>query len=150
MIKYVDYSIVFQEVPDEISLALEISGCPHLCKNCHSPHLREDIGVELTCNEIDKLIVKNKHISCICFMGGDNRHQEIIALADYIHSKNLLVAMYSGDDIFDEELSKHLDYYKVGSYQEDKGPLNKITTNQVMYKMKPNKQDITYRFRKGE
>lgn len=44
MTKYVDYDIVFQEVPGEVSLALNISNCPFKCEGCHSPHLRENIG----------------------------------------------------------------------------------------------------------
>lgn len=148
MIKYFDTAIVFQEIPDEISLAINITNCPHACKNCHSAYLRDDIGTELTFKELDNLIQKNKHISCILFMGGDKSHQDIIYLANYIHnSYDLKVAMYSGDDIIDNDLLNCLDYYKYGSYQENKGPLNKETTNQILLKIQNNKiLDITNRF----
>ena len=40
-----------------------------------------------------------------------------------------------------------LDYYKIGPYIPEKGPLNKNTTNQVMYKKVDGEwKDITYRF----
>ena len=44
MLKYTSYTVVFQEVPDEVSLAFEVSGCPFKCEGCHSPHLWEDVG----------------------------------------------------------------------------------------------------------
>ena len=49
MIKYVpeDTQVVFAEIPDEVSLAINISCCPHRCPGCHSPYLQKDYGVEL-------------------------------------------------------------------------------------------------------
>ena len=147
MIKYIDKAIVFQEVPDEITLALEITNCPHRCKNCHSPHLREDIGVELTNEELEKLIKSNPYITCICLMGGDSDHQDIIRISDIIHLHSLKVAFYSGDEEIDKCLISCLDYYKVGPYIEKLGPLNNKNTNQKMYKIEEGVlKDITNRF----
>lgn len=42
--KYVDTKIVFQELPNEITLAINISGCPCACIGCHSSYLSQDIG----------------------------------------------------------------------------------------------------------
>jgi anaerobic ribonucleoside-triphosphate reductase activating protein len=41
-----------------------------------------------------------------------------------------------------------LDYYKIGSWQEEKGPLNKPSTNQILYKKNETNEleDITYKF----
>jgi anaerobic ribonucleoside-triphosphate reductase activating protein len=36
MLNFTAEQIVFQEVPDEVSLAFTISGCPLGCKGCHS------------------------------------------------------------------------------------------------------------------
>ena len=69
MMKYYNMEMVFQEIPDEISLAINITNCPNLCEGCHSPHLREDIGDELTIDAISENM--NEHITCILFMGGD-------------------------------------------------------------------------------
>ena len=52
MLKYVDTKVTFAEVPDEISLCINISNCPNHCEGCHSPYLAEDIGTELTKDEI--------------------------------------------------------------------------------------------------
>ena len=45
MLKYVNTEITFSEVPDEITLCINISNCPCHCKGCHSPYLAEDIGI---------------------------------------------------------------------------------------------------------
>ena len=53
--KYNSIDILMQEVPDEISLAYEITGCPNMCKKCHSPELRDStLGIELTSDLILK------------------------------------------------------------------------------------------------
>lgn len=77
MLKYVDTAITFSEIPDEITLCINLSNCPCHCEGCHSPHLAEDIGQVLTISRIEKLISGNKGITAICFMGGDNDHKLI-------------------------------------------------------------------------
>lgn len=72
MLKYTDAKVVFLEIPDEVTLAINISNCPCHCKNCHSSYLAEDIGEVLTISRIEKLIISNEGITAICFMGGDN------------------------------------------------------------------------------
>ena len=69
--KYVDTKIVFQELPNEITLAINISGCPCACIGCHSSYLSQDIGESLTKEALQQLIRKNKGITAISFMGGD-------------------------------------------------------------------------------
>ena len=150
MIKYYDKAIVFQEVPDEISLAINITNCPHRCKNCHSPYLQDDCGTDLTFEELSKLINEQPHITCVLFMGGDSNHNDIVCYANFVHNVfGLKVAMYSGDDEVDYTLLNFLDYYKFGSYQEDKGGLDKPTTNQVMLSIEKGEiKDITKKFQK--
>ena len=72
MLKYTDTEIVFREIPDEITLAINISGCPIHCPDCHSKELWQDIGEELTEEKLCSLIEENKGITCVCFMGGEN------------------------------------------------------------------------------
>ena len=36
MLKYVNHDIVFQEFPDEVTLAINLSCCPNGCTGCHS------------------------------------------------------------------------------------------------------------------
>ena len=73
MLKYVNTGIVFQEIPDEVTLAINISNCPCHCPGCHSKYLWEDIGTPLTPMVIEQM-VKNygDDITCIAFMGGDS------------------------------------------------------------------------------
>lgn len=159
MLKYVDTMITFSEIPDEITLCINISNCPCHCKGCHSPHLAENIGEELTCERLEELLQTNKGITCISFMGGDIDPIEIVGLAKYIKSfyPELKVAWYSGK----QELPKNFnldsfDFIKLGSYIEKLGPLNSRTTNQRMYKVvlyhyddRPSGyelEDITYKF----
>ena len=58
-LKYNGYSIVMQEVPNEVSLAINISGCPHKCEGCHSKYLWEYDGEYL----IDD--IERKKVNCV-------------------------------------------------------------------------------------
>ena len=56
MLKYVNTGIVFQEIPDEVTLAINISNCPCHCPGCHSHYLWDDIGLPLDTDAIDAFI----------------------------------------------------------------------------------------------
>ena len=72
MIKYADTKVVFQEVPDKVSLAINITNCQQNCKGCHSPYLKGNIGTLMTAKSIDELIKQNEGINCVIFMGEGN------------------------------------------------------------------------------
>ena len=151
MLKYVDTKIVFQEIPDEITLAINISNCPCQCKGCHSSYLAEDIGYELTTEVLDNFIRSNKGITCIAFMGGDIDVKEINILAlivKVLTDDTLKVAWYSGRQELCPEIDLcNFDYIKLGPYVEELGPLNSKTTNQKLYKIVNNELiNITERF----
>lgn len=149
MLKYVDAKVVFQEVPDEITLAINISNCPCHCEGCHSSYLAEDIGNSLTMTSLNKLIKDNKGVSCIAFMGGDSNPIDITALACWIKTHtNLKTAWYSGRQELDKAVELYwFDYIKLGPYIERLGPLNSKTTNQRFYRVSDNKLiDVTDRF----
>ena len=158
MLKYVDTMVTFSEVPNEITLCINISNCPCHCKGCHSAYLAEDIGEELTYKKLEELIQANKGITCVSFMGGDINPIEIESLAKYIKLfyPGLKVSWYSGK----QELPKHFNlepfnFIKLGPYIEELGGLDSKTTNQKMYQ-RVNKEfddlylngfeDITYKF----
>jgi len=83
--KFLSYDIVFQEIPDEVTLAINISNCPNCCEDCHSPHLRENTGEELTENVISGLLEKyGNAVTCVCFMGGDCSPEEVLKLACFV------------------------------------------------------------------
>lgn len=146
VLKYIDYMVTFQEFPDEISLCVNISGCPNRCPGCHSQWLNENNGTELDEFQIDELINSHDGITCFGIMGGDIDHTRVLEIALYIKNKypELKVGMYSGNDKIDKALVMILDYYKVGSYKKEFGPLSSKTTNQTMFKIKNGKMiDIT-------
>lgn len=139
MLKYVDTKVVFQEIPDEVTLCINITGCKNGCKNCHSPYLAEDIGTELTFSEVKRLIKNNSGISCIAFMGGDIEPKRVDALASFVtnHSQ-LKVAWYSGRQELSKDIElRNFDYIKLGPYIEERGPLSSRTTNQRLYRVEP-------------
>ena len=68
MLKYVDTLVSFSEVPDEISLCINISKCPCHCIGCRSRYLAEDSGDELTLKSLTPLLEVNNGLTCVCFM----------------------------------------------------------------------------------
>lgn len=148
MIKYKDYYVVFEEIPDNVSLAINITNCANNCKGCHSPELREDNGKELTYEEIDKIISNNYGINCFLFMGEGRDKKRLLEIARYVkETYKLKIAIYSGRDEIDGEYCKIFDYIKIGSYNEKLGPLNKETTNQKLFMVYEGTLiDITYKF----
>lgn len=155
MLKYVETLVAFSEVPDEITLCINISNCPCNCEECHSSHLAKDIGRELNTSTIYELIKYNQGITCIAFMGGDKSPYEVNYLAQtvkFVTDNKLKVAWYSGRQELAEDINlKYFDFIKLGPYIKDVGPLNCPTTNQRFYKVQDNKLiDITYKFWKDE
>ena len=58
-----------------------------------------------------------------------------------------MTALYCGRDSQIENWMEKFNYIKIGSYQEEKGPITKQTTNQKLFKKENNKYvDITYMF----
>lgn len=160
MLKYVDAVVTFAEIPDEITLCINLSNCPCHCEGCHSSYLAEDIGIILDRNELFYLLKLHKGITCVCFMGGDAEPYQVLTLAREIKEnlkyKDLKVGWYSGRDKLPTGIELNLqnfDYIKLGPYIKEKGPLNCKTTNQKMYEIKYDSEsedyfmeDITYKF----
>lgn len=157
MLKYVDAKVVFAEVPDEVTLAVNISNCPCHCKGCHSSYLAEDIGTPLDEDSLVELLLNNKGITCIAFMGGDSDPEYINWLASIMRDMNdgepgnwadVKIAWYSGRQELSKDVNlENFDYIKLGPYMEEFGPLNSRTTNQRMYKVHDCElEDITSKF----
>jgi len=146
-LKYIGYTVAFQEVPNEISLIIDISGCPHHCGGCHSTQLWEYEGRFLK-DDLQSLIDKYPSmLTCVCFMGGDQNMGELNDLLRLVKENGLKTCVYSGYDscrIFDLSL---LDYLKIGRFDMSAGGLDEKTTNQKFYKIETSKlTDITYLF----
>lgn len=152
MLKYIDYKITFLEVPNEISLCINISGCPIHCEECHSKYLWEDKGTLLDLQHLTDLIDANTGISCVCIMGGDSCPEEIDNIAEDIRNyyPNLKVCWYSGKQELSKDINlENFDYLKLGPYIKDRGPLTYKSTNQRFYQVLNDKLvDITNQFQK--
>lgn len=149
--KFTNYDIVFREIPDETTLAINISGCPCHCPGCHSSYLADDVGEELTYESLMNMVNGNVGITCISFMGGDTNPSYINHLAELLRDSesSLRIAWYSGrQELSDKVDLKNFDYIKLGPYIEELGGLDKKTTNQVLYKVVGSDLvDITHRMR---
>lgn len=147
--KYVDEKEVFAEIPDEITLAVSISGCPIHCPGCHSQYLWADVGEPLTTEALSSMLQSHVGITCLCLMGGDQDPAEIDRLAGWVKENfDVHTAWYSGRNELPKEIHlAHFDYLKTGPYDDACGPLNVRTTNQRLYRVESGKlTDITHRF----
>jgi len=136
MLKYVETAVTFAEVPDEVSLCINISNCPNKCEGCHSTYLREDVGKPLNWDSLNALIYINKGITCVSFMGGDSSPKEINTLARHVKQLGLLTCWYSGKSELSSDIElKNFNFIKLGPYIEKFGPLNSKTTNQKFYEV---------------
>lgn len=147
MLKYVPRmtNIVLEEIPDKVTLAVEISNCQGSCVGCHSPFLRQDIGEELTPDVIDSLIAANFGVNCFLLLGEGKDPAAVLAVAEHLRARHPQIAraIYSGREAVEPELYEAFDYVKVGPYKAECGPLNERTTNQRLYY---HREDITSRF----
>ncbi|MDR2498582.1 MAG: anaerobic ribonucleoside-triphosphate reductase activating protein [Tannerellaceae bacterium] len=155
MLRYLSYDIVFQEIPGEVSLAINISNCPNRCKDCHSPQLWENIGEALDEKAIAYLLDKyGNAITCICFMGGDAYPQTVADAALFSKATTngrIKTGWYSGRNALPEASFLHyFDFIKLGAYKADLGGLDSLTTNQRFYRIVNGEmRDCTNLFRKS-
>lgn len=152
---YKGETVIFQEVPDEISLALNIYGCPRHCENCHSEYLWDTSspdGSRVVYKDIPKLLDKYGNlITCLCFMGGDWNLDSLIPciLRAKQIKPDLKICVYSGQDSLSEieDLIPYVDYLKIGRYDKNLGGFDSPITNQKFYKKENNQLiDITKKF----
>ena len=136
MLKYANFDIVFQEIPDHVTLAINLSNCPNHCVGCHSPYLWKDEGFRLDTAELERLLEKYQgQITAVCFMGGDAAPKEVANLAGYVkkNHRELATGWYSGKSEVPKDVNDHVfDYLKLGRYEASCGPLSSPTTNQRM------------------
>lgn len=153
MFKYLYVKEVFREIPDEISLAVSISGCRIRCPGCHSRELWQDIGRPLTWDSLNALIHIHRGVTCLLLMGGE---RDIPALAGlFRHARRYVkTAWYCGLDSLPDScrgILRHLDYIKLGHYDKALGGLDSPKTNQRLYLAehageKVSLRDITQKF----
>lgn len=143
-----NYDIVFQEVPDEMSLCITVCGCPLKCDGCHSPHTWGNSGQPFSIDDFKALLNKYKdYISNVVFMGGEWEQDTLITMLQISKAENLKTCLYTGLDDIDESIKKELTYLKTGRFIKELGGLNSKNTNQV-FKNLVTDELLNYKFLK--
>ncbi len=137
MLRLASYDVVFAEVPGEVTLALNLSECPHRCPGCHSPHLQGVQGEELDGALLDGLLSRYAGaVTCVCVMGGDNDPGAVGRVAKRVREHNLRTGWYSGCATLPAAIDpRDFDYIKLGPYKEALGGLGDPATNQRFYRV---------------
>lgn len=154
MLRLASYDIVFQEIPGEVTLALNLSCCPNRCPGCHSPYLQQDIGEHLSDGLLSGLLDSyGSSVTCVCFMGGDADPAEVERLAHLVRTYpggTLKTGWYSGRTALPAGCrTDSFDYIKLGPYVERLGGLDSPATNQRFYKISQGElADHTHLFRR--
>ncbi len=151
MLMYASVGISELEMPTKKSLVIYISNCQHRCRNCHTPYLQNCYGDLLKENFETIFNVYYEYFDIVCFMGEgketEEDKKEMLDYCTFIHSRKKMTALYCGRNCQVENWMDKFDYIKIGSYQEEKGPITESTTNQKLLKKENNKYvDITYIF----
>lgn len=155
MLRLAGYDVVFQEIPGEVTLALNLSGCPNRCPGCHSPHLRSEIGEALDEELCAELLLRyGEAVTCVCFMGGDGDPAAVRELSARFRDRTggrLRTGWYSGRTALPPGVeAPDFDYIKLGPYVEELGGLDRESTNQRLYRIVDGEWiDITDRFRRN-
>lgn len=138
--KIYKYDILFQEVPNHISLGFYVCGCPLRCPGCHSPELWTELnGTPLDEDLFQSLLQRySKKISCVLFLGGEWHSAALIRLLSLAEQAGLKTALYTGHEDVSKSLRTHLDYLKCGPWIAARGGLSSPTTNQVFWDVKKN------------
>lgn len=125
--------VVFQEVPDEVSLAFTITGCPVGCHGCHSQDTWDPgCGFPLTPSVfIDRLDQYQGLITCVLFFGGEWQPKQLIKLLMIAQQYGLKTCLYSGKKHLPKALTSHLTFLKLGPWVNALGGLDSPNTNQV-------------------
>lgn len=123
--------ITLRDIPDEVTLAFPVLGCPHGCKGCHWQEYNKKQGESFTTEYLTKWVDYYKGVTCVLFYGGD-WDKELKTLIHSLQKYDIKIAVYSGKNTIDTDLYSMVDYYKVGAYNEVLGGLNNTNTNQKL------------------
>ena len=97
--------------------------------------------IESTNQEItgkDSLAQYKDFISCILFFGGEWQPHELINRLKIARQQGFKTCLYSGRNDISNQIKPHLDYLKLGKYDQTLGGLASATTNQRFYDLTTN------------
>ncbi len=133
-LRFTSEQIVWQEVPNETSLAYFFSGCPLRCKGCHSADLwKATLGTEMTPDYLRKRLKQYRGlITCVLFMGGEWHPKLLGELLGIVKEAELHACLYTGleKDALPQDLLPYLTYLKTGRWMPALGGLDSPNTNQ--------------------
>ena len=143
-------TVVFQEVPNEISLCFSITGCKIACKGCHSTELwNENNGMALSNETFIQWLSKYKNlITCVVFFGGEWQADALIEKLIIAKNIGLKTCLYSGLKYIDINISQYLTFLKTGAWQPELGGLASPSTNQVFLDLSRGK-NLNYLFQQS-
>jgi anaerobic ribonucleoside-triphosphate reductase activating protein len=138
---YYNFQVVMQEVPGEISLCFNISGCPLKCDHCHSPFLwKSQTGTELNDAVFKELLEQYSGLaSCVLFMGGEWEPENLIKHCKKAKERGYKTCLYTGLESIHDSIKQHLTYLKTGPFKTAKGGLDCPSTNQKFIEVASNK-----------
>ena len=129
--------IVWQEVPNEVSLAFLFSGCPLRCQGCHSADSwKAGQGTVLTESHLAGRLQRYRGlISCVLFMGGEWVPGELRRMLEVVVRAGLRTCLYTGLEreeleAVSADIIPHLTYLKTGRWRAELGGLESPRTNQ--------------------
>ena len=137
--RYSGLQVVFKEIPNEVSLAIQVTGCALRCIDCHSKDSWNQALGELLTPEVLKALILTyrEYITCVLLMGGE-WDGAIYQLLEVVRENSLKTALYTGLEIgnVDVRLLSRLDYIKCGRFIKEAGPLSSTKTNQKLIELK--------------
>ncbi len=139
--------ILFQEVPDEVSLAYTITGCRLQCEGCHSQDTWDPRqGKPLTTQAFTADLMRYRgFITCVLFFGGEWQPDALIEKLIVARQHNLKTCLYTGLPKVSRSILQHLCYLKTGKWIASRGGLAAKTTNQKFIKVKTGEL-LNYKF----
>lgn len=145
------YDIVFQEVPNEISIAFYVCGCPLRCPGCHSPELwTEKSGFPLTDTLFQDILNRYRtRATCVLFLGGEWHIKTLTSYLQFARSQGYLTALYTGLEAIPAPLERELDFLKTGPWRAELGGLESPTTNQIFMDLR-NRTLLNFHFIKEQ
>ncbi|NLJ51009.1 MAG: anaerobic ribonucleoside-triphosphate reductase activating protein [Alcaligenaceae bacterium] len=133
-LRYLHEEVVWIEVPGEVSLAYQFTGCPLRCKGCHSADTwKLGTGKQLSPDYFRQRLVQYQNlITCVLFMGGEWQSEQLLPYLRLAQEANLKTCLYTGleKEEVPTELLPYLDYLKVGPWIAELGGLDNPNTNQ--------------------